>query len=53
MAVAFRQSGRLKLAKIYLEKALNIGIMFPDLSVDTAATHLNLCYVLSYMEKHK
>ena len=31
MAVAFRHGGKLKIAKMYLEKALNIGVMFPDL----------------------
>jgi tetratricopeptide (TPR) repeat protein len=53
LAVIFRQTNKLKSAKTYLNKALNLSIAYPNQGADTAATHLNLCNVLSLLGKHK
>jgi len=52
IACAYRKQGRLALAKQYILKALKLAAVYREAPVDRAATHLNMCAILSSMGQH-
>lgn len=52
IACAYRKLGRMALAKQYILKALKLAAVYREAPVDRAATHLNMCAILSSMGQH-
>ena len=49
---AYKQAGKLYLAKKYIEKAMDIVQSYTQVSMDKSNTFLNMCAVLSALGKH-
>jgi tetratricopeptide (TPR) repeat protein len=53
LACCYKRVNNLRLTKAYLDKALDLSRVHKGAAIDRASLHLNMCAVLSSMNKHK
>jgi tetratricopeptide (TPR) repeat protein len=53
LACYYKRVDKLRLTKTYLEKALELSRVYKEAPIDRASLHLNMCAVLSGLNKHK
>ena len=53
LSITYRNRGKLKISHSYAEKALKIIDNHPDEDLNKAQVYLNLCTIMSHLQKHK